>query len=364
MPHHQQPVHWKHGWEPVANGRALPPRPTLLVGAAGDLEACRTAWAQLQPLAASLVAQAEAGACGAEALEGCVRRFRSLRESLVYEASADVCLAARCWPEALKSLAGLAGESGIYVAAAGAAAGAAGGTAEETGEEERASPAGPSGRSAEEGRGGRSEAAAPGGRAAEMVAAHVLFFGCVPAALAQAGGGGGGGLAAAGALLRGRAALPHLDSPPLRYAVQVLAALSAGDWRRFLRLRGEAPGRALRAVVEARTEQVRAAGLRCLVSAYRSLPAPAAAAMLALGPTEGAQQGQQGQGEGFQAQLQEGGTEQGPGQAGRAALRALLESAAAGGLKGAETALAAGSAWEGDGKDNDGLEGWELTFRT
>ncbi|GIL66097.1 hypothetical protein Vafri_19702 [Volvox africanus] len=105
--------------EAVSKGRALPPRPSLLVGEAGDVEACRSSWNQLQPVAAELLRRAEAGRASAEELDNAVRRFRSLRESLVaayvrddmaiqvYECSADMCLAARCWPEFLKSVTGL-----------------------------------------------------------------------------------------------------------------------------------------------------------------------------------------------------------------------------------------------------------------
>ncbi|GIL86479.1 hypothetical protein Vretimale_11622 [Volvox reticuliferus] len=105
--------------EAVYKGRALPPRPSLLVGKAGDIEACRSSWAQLQPVATELLRRAEAGCASVEDLDNAVRRFRSLRESLVaayvrdemavqiYECSADICLAARCWPEFLKSITGL-----------------------------------------------------------------------------------------------------------------------------------------------------------------------------------------------------------------------------------------------------------------
>ncbi|GFR44276.1 hypothetical protein Agub_g5481 [Astrephomene gubernaculifera] len=108
--------------EAKANGRALPPRPTLLVGEAGDVEACRRAWAQLQPIVVELLRRDSEGCASADELESAVRRFRSLRESLVaayvqdelavqvYEASADVCLAAKSWSEYLKSVNGLTTE--------------------------------------------------------------------------------------------------------------------------------------------------------------------------------------------------------------------------------------------------------------
>ncbi|GIL86480.1 hypothetical protein Vretifemale_14790 [Volvox reticuliferus] len=69
--------------EAVYKGRALPPRPSLLVGKAGDIEACRSSWAQLQPVATELLRRAEAGCASVEDLDNAVRRFRSLRESLV-----------------------------------------------------------------------------------------------------------------------------------------------------------------------------------------------------------------------------------------------------------------------------------------
>eukprot|EP00198_Chlamydomonas_reinhardtii_P003331 XP_001692667.1 predicted protein [Chlamydomonas reinhardtii] len=109
-------VVFQSAWEPTSKGRALPPRPTLLVGEAGDVDACRHSWRQLQPRAQELLVRLRAGGATPDEVDSCVRRFRSLRESLVaayvrdglavqvYEASADVCCAAGVWAEALKHL--------------------------------------------------------------------------------------------------------------------------------------------------------------------------------------------------------------------------------------------------------------------
>ncbi|KXZ45908.1 hypothetical protein GPECTOR_49g492 [Gonium pectorale] len=65
-----------------------------------------------------------------------------------------------------------------------------------------------------------------------------------------------GRVADAVALMRSPHALPYMPYVHMQYALKVLAAMSAGDWHSWLRLRGSAPAASLRAILDMRTGQV------------------------------------------------------------------------------------------------------------
>ncbi|GLI67698.1 hypothetical protein VaNZ11_011964 [Volvox africanus] len=384
--------------EAVSEGRALPPRPSLLVGKAGDVEACRSSWTRLQPVAVELLRRAEAGSASPEELDNAVGRFRSLRESLVaayvrddmaiqvYECSADICLAARCWPEFLKSVTGLtadlyphlnekelqrrknsatteefsvASSSVVYSEQR-----AGGGVDRE--QDLRTCPVSFSigdGRPMAEGddkdelsRSGSGNGSAsapqcataaegPGSssdgdsgdvdrkRRGEMLAAHVLFLACVPS----------GRLADAIAQLRNPQSLAymalqsHHDGGLLNFTIQVLSSLAAGDWYSFLRLMDGAPKPSLRAVMEIRAPQVRRTGVRSLTAAFRSLPVPAIFEMLQLHCNDEPSSFTSCTSRNVHFQNRARVTSGSWAEA--AALQAVLEDAAAAGVRGAQVAL-------------------------
>ncbi|GIM07513.1 hypothetical protein Vretimale_11622 [Volvox reticuliferus] len=143
-----------------------------------------------------------------------------------------------------------------------------------------------------------------------------------------------------------------------------LSSLAAGDWYSFLRLMNGAPKPTLRAVMEIQAPQVRRAGVRSLAAAFRSLPLPAIVEMLQLrcnddassitactfSPVHCRNRARMTCGSWAEA----------------AALRAVLEDAAAAGVRGAQVALEGLSAW-GPGCSEFGDVGAlpaELAFRS
>ncbi|GIL86483.1 hypothetical protein Vretimale_11622 [Volvox reticuliferus] len=347
----------------------------------------------------------------------------------IYECSADICLAARCWPEFLKSITGLTADlyphleekqlqrqktsavtatTGAPTAASASAACSeqmAGGwvdrekdlgvcpisfrtgddrpTAGADDKDESFNGSGSGGRNrsgsgSEKGSGntnGRATAAGSCGlgsssdggggdvnrrRRGEMMAVHVLFLACMPS----------GRLADAVAQLRNPQSLSfmaqqsHHDHGLLNFAIQALSSLAAGDWYSFLRLMNGAPKPTLRAVMEIQAPQVRRAGVRSLAAAFRSLPLPAIVEMLQLrcnddassitactfSPVHCRNRARMTCGSWAEA----------------AALRAVLEDAAAAGVRGAQVALEGLSAW-GPGCSEFGDVGAlpaELAFRS
>ncbi|KAG1662713.1 hypothetical protein FOA52_014578 [Chlamydomonas sp. UWO 241] len=131
----------------TANGRALPPRPYLMVG---DEVACRKEWWRLRGDSARFLLdegyheggpeQQAADPWTDDDRDALVWRLRSIRESLVsigavdgtpyqrvfccevYEASADVCACARNYPELLKCMQALVAQLHPSLAAAPAGA--------------------------------------------------------------------------------------------------------------------------------------------------------------------------------------------------------------------------------------------------
>ncbi|GIL86484.1 hypothetical protein Vretifemale_14790 [Volvox reticuliferus] len=145
---------------------------------------------------------------------------------------------------------------------------------------------------------------------------------------------------------------------------EALSSLAAGDWYSFLRLMNGAPKPTLRAVMEIQAPQVRRAGVRSLAAAFRSLPLPAIVEMLQLrcnddassitactfSPVHCRNRARMTCGSWAEA----------------AALRAVLEDAAAAGVRGAQVALEGLSAW-GPGCSEFGDVGAlpaELAFRS
>lgn len=273
--------------------RALPPRPTLLVG---DKAACVQAWATLRPQALAMLAEAQLSRGAdcwspsskqAEAWDALVRKFRSLRESLVsehvvdgftaevYELGADVCGHARNNPELLKCIQRLVHE--LYPLLLNDDA-----TRDCSSVEPSTSSPGHLDASAEEwstpGVGALS--AAPrlvGRRQGEMVAAYLLYFACVPA-----GRLGRRTIETVDAVRTVAAA--HLGSHHVRFALAALRALWSRDYLAFTRLHAAADSPLLKLLLAQRLPEVQAAGLHTIASAYRSLPVSALERVLGLQP--------------------------------------------------------------------------------
>ncbi|KAF5839616.1 hypothetical protein DUNSADRAFT_395 [Dunaliella salina] len=117
-------------------------------------------------------------------------------------------------------------------------------------------------------------------RAAEMAAAHVLFFACVPHSVRKM---------EVVNMMAAAAKGPHWGSPCMQYAIQVCSSLAKADVHGFLRLRSSAPppvpgnstySRLLRELVDAKLAQVQRMAVSMAASAYRSLPAAAVAPIL------------------------------------------------------------------------------------
>jgi hypothetical protein len=293
-----------------ADRRALPHRPSLLVG---DLAACEAELNRLQAAAAAL--RASSAAASPAAWAPLAHRHRWLRESLVsqragstplavavYGAAADAALRAQDWGEFLKSASHLVDVEQEEEENGGRGEGGGSGRAPAL----QPPPPRPSAwGSDDDEEEGASSAAAPrpddqddgAWRRGEALAALVLYFAaaaptpqCLDAArlLRKA--------AAARRRRKGSSAgieWPDADpAPDLAFALAVHAAVRAGDGLRVCALAASPPhpsatGWRAAALCAPALDRARRAGLAALASAHRSLPASVVLARLALGEDEG-----------------------------------------------------------------------------
>jgi hypothetical protein len=324
--------------------RALPPRPSLLVG---DLDACAAELDRLRASAAALLRRS--GPTTPADWAPLAHRFRWLRESLVsqragasdlavavYGAAADAALRARDWGEFLKSASHL-----VEVEEAEGGGGVA---------STRPPPPPPPPRPSAWGSSDDEETPPPAPatpadeepsrwRPGEALAALVLYFAaaapvpqCLDAArlLRKAAG-----MAKQGRRRQG----DHLPPDDLEFALAVHAAVRAGDALRVCALLTgpDTAGRRWRAaaVCGPALARARRAGVATLAASHRSLPAAVAVSRLGLG----------------------GGA--GDGDGGYAALAALVRAEAEGSEGGGG---GSGQAWAARALPG-AVEGGELVFR-